>query len=124
MSVFQDKVVAWAKECFPEGVVNDRVERTHRFLEEALELAQAMGCSRGEAYQLVDYVFDRPVGEIGQEVGGTMVTLAALCHAAGVDMAFCAAVELDRITQPDTIKRIRAKHAAKPKIGPLPGEVA
>lgn len=40
------------------------------------------------------YVFDRPVGETAQEVGGVTVTLAALCLANAVDMRAADEVEL------------------------------
>lgn len=83
---FQDRVQPWMIACFGTEIAGDTVERNHRFLEEALELVQACGCTQSEAHQLVDYVFGRPVGEKPQEVGGVMVTLAALCLAQSLDM--------------------------------------
>ena len=64
--------------CFTEEICRDRVQRNHRFLEEALELVQSLGCTASEAHQLVDYVFGRPVGEPTQELGGAIITLHAL----------------------------------------------
>ena len=78
---FQASIKQWMVLCFGAVISKDTVERNHRFLEEALELVQAKGCTATEAHQLVDYVFNRPVGEPSQEVGGVMVTLAALCSA-------------------------------------------
>lgn len=115
---FQQRVQPWLMECFGPMIAGDREERNHRFLEEALELVQACGCSASEAHQLVDYVFGRPVGEPAQEVGGVMVTLAALCLANGLDMHGAAEVELARIWT--KVEAIRAKQAAKPKHSPLP----
>ena len=43
-----------------------------------------------------------------------MVTLAALCEAAGLDMMGDGEKELARIDNPEVIRRIREKHAAKP----------
>ncbi len=80
---FQARVAAWMRACFDASIAADPIERNHRFLEEALELVQARGCTASEAHQLVDYVFGRPVGDPFQEVGGVEVTLAALCSAAG-----------------------------------------
>lgn len=120
-SNFQERVQPWLLECFSAEIAADRVERNHRFLEESLELVQALGCSASEAHQLVEYVFGRPVGESVQEVGGVMVTLAALCLANGLDMHDAGEVELARISVPDTVAKIRAKQAAKPKHSPLPG---
>ena len=116
---FQARVHSWMVACFGEVIAADREERNHRFLEEALELVQSLGCSADEAHQLVDYVYGRPVGEPAQEVGGTMVTLAALCLANDLDMDKEGNVELVRVWT--KVEQIRAKQAAKPKFGPLPG---
>lgn len=115
---FQVRVKPWMLECFGAEIAADAEERNHRFLEEALELVQACGCTRGEAHQLVDYVFSRPVGEKHQEVGGVMVTLAALCLAQSLDMHEAGETELARIWT--KVAEIRAKQAAKPKHSPLP----
>lgn len=115
---FQQRVQPWLVACFGEMIAGDREERNHRFIEEALELVQACGCTRSEAHQLADYVFSRPVGEKSQEVGGVMVTLAALCLAQDLDMAAAGETELARIWT--KVEQIRAKQAAKPKYSPLP----
>lgn len=115
---FQDRVQPWMMECFGKMIAGDKEERNHRFLEEALELVQACETSRSECHQLVDYVYGRAVGEKAQEVGGVMVTLAALCLAQELDMHDAGEVELARVWT--KIDRIRAKQAAKPKHGPLP----
>lgn len=114
---FQARVEPWLDACFGHAIATDTVERNHRFVEEALELSQACGCTASEAHQLVDYVWGRPVGEKTQEVGGVMVTLAALCSAWEIDMAGCGEVELARIWT--MVEKIRAKQAAKPKHSPL-----
>ena len=115
---FQSRVAAWMNACFGPAISADKVERNHRFLEEALELVQALGCSREDCLQLVNYVYDRPVGEPSQEVGGVMVTLAALCLASGLDMDGAAETELARVWT--KIDVIRAKQAAKPRGSALP----
>lgn len=115
---YQDRVGKWLQVCFGAEIAADRTERNHRFLEEALELVQSGGCSASEAHQLVDYVFGRPVGEMGQEVGGVMNTLAALCLAYGRNMDDDAETELRRVWT--MVEKIRAKQVAKPKHSPLP----
>jgi len=117
---FQARVQPWMMDCFGPEISADRQERNHRFLEEALELVQACGATASEAHQLVDYVFNRPIGEPAQEVGGVTVTLAALCLANGLDMHKAAETELARISEPAIRDKIRAKQAAKPKHAPLP----
>lgn len=119
---FQRRVMPWLLECFGEMIAGDREERNHRFLEESLELVQACGCTQSEAHQLVDYVFNRPSGEPSQEVGGVMVTLAALCLANDLDMDAAAETELARIWT--KVEQVRAKQAAKPKHSPLPMKAA
>lgn len=120
-AVAQSRVAVWMLECFGPEITADKVERVDRFIEEALELAQATGWSADRGHALVDYVFGRPVGEIGQEVGGVMVTLAALCNVFGVDIATEIDREVDRITTPEMILKIMAKQASKPVGSALPG---
>ena len=115
---FQGRVRPWMWKCFGKEIAADTVERNHRFIEEALELVQACGASASECHQLVDYVFDRAAGEKDQEVGGVMVTLAALCLAHDENMHGAGERELRRIWT--KVDQIRAKQAAKPKHSPLP----
>jgi hypothetical protein len=96
-------------------------ERSHRFLEEAIELAQASGCTKEDARLLVEYVFDRPKGTQEQEVGGVMVTLAALCSALKLKMDDAGDKELARNWE--RIEAIRRKQASKPAGSPLPQRV-
>jgi hypothetical protein len=108
--------------CFGVDIAADGIERNHRFFEEATELVQACGMTASEAHQLVDYTFGRAIGEPTQEVGGVMVTLAALCLANGLDMHAAGETELARIWT--KVDAIRAKQAAKPKPSPLPAAPA
>jgi len=122
LNSFQQRVQPWMLACFGEMIAGDREERNHRFFEEAAELVQACGMSASEAHQLVDYVYGRPVGEPAQEVGGVMVTLAALCLANDMDMHAAGETELARIWT--KVEAIRANQAAKPKHSPLPAPPA
>jgi hypothetical protein len=121
MEYFQRRVKRWVREAFGPKVAENRLERNHRFLEEALELVQANGCPAADAHQLVDYVYGRDIGGAHQEVGGVLVTLAALCCAYGIDMQKAGTDEIIRCW--DNIDRIRAKQAAKLKDSALPGSV-
>lgn len=123
---FQDNVARWVVRCFGAEIASDKVERNFRFFEEAIELIQACGMSKADCRALLDYTFDRPKGEPSQEVGGVMVTLAALCWANRLDLEGCATDELMRISIPQTMTKIREKQAAKTHRtdhGPLPGIV-
>lgn len=114
---FQIRVKRWLLACFGIEIASDKIERNHRFLEEALELVQSGSCTRSEAHQLVDYVYDRPIGEMKQEVGGVMNTLAAFCCAYDIDLNAAAEAELVRVWT--KVEQIRAKQVAKPKHSPL-----
>lgn len=110
---FQVEVGRWMLACFGEEIAADRIERADRFIEEALELAQTVpGFTVERARALVEYVFARPVGEMGQEVGGVGVTLAALCNTYAIDIAAEWERELARVWT--KVDAIRAKQASKP----------
>lgn len=115
---FQSGVKSWMFACFGAMTSADKKERTHRFLEEALELVQACECTEAEAHTLVSYVFNRPVGEPKQEVGGVMITLAALCEAQDIDMKEEGYAELRSVW--GKIEEIRQKHKTKPFNSPTP----
>lgn len=118
---YQKRVGHWMHACFGNDIPYDAAERNFRFLEEALELAQACGATEDDAYKLVAYVFNRPTGDPRQEVGGVEVTLAALCNAHGIDLDEAREAELTRVWS--KVEQIRAKHESKPKDirSPLPG---
>ncbi len=122
-STFQQSVRIWILECFGSEISDHKPERNQRFLEESLELVQSCGMSSDDAHWLVDYVYSRPVGNMSQEVGGTLVTLAALCGAQNINMGDAANTELQRIQQPDVMEKIRAKQATKPHDSSLPGNI-
>lgn len=118
---FQETVGTWCRVCLGVDHARDKRIRNFRFLEEALELVQAARCTKEEALQLVDYVYNRPVGELQQELGGVMVTLAAWAEAHSLDMAKCGWLEQHRCEQPEVMEKIRRKQASKIGTGPLPG---
>lgn len=115
---FQTEVKEFLNECFGEAVASDKQNRSHRFFEEATELVQSCGMSKEECLMLVDYVYNRPVGELSQEIGGVMVTLAGLCSAFDENMQKSGNVELRRIWK--KMDLIREKHKNKPEFSPLP----
>lgn len=114
----QDRVQPWMMACFGPEIAADKLERGDRLLEEVIELLQATDYPRERIRALEDYVYSRPQGEINQEVGGVMITLAAHCLAHGVDMHQAGETELARIWT--KVEAIRAKQAAKPTGSALP----
>jgi hypothetical protein len=109
---FQQRVLTWISTCFEPKIVFSVKERNYRFLEESLELVQSLGCTSGEAHQLVEYVYNRPEGNPAQEVGGVLICLAALCTASKIEMDAAGEAELTRVWT--SIDKIKAKHANKP----------
>jgi len=109
---FQGQVRRWVVQCFGTSAADSKQERGYRFLEEALELAQAGGVTEAEARAMVAHVYSRPVGELVQEVGGSVLTLAALCAAYCVNLEAAAVAELTRAKA--SAAKIREKQSTKP----------
>lgn len=59
----------------------DPGERAMRMLEEAAELAQALGVAEEQFRLIGRHVWSKPKGEIYQELGGAALTLAACAEA-------------------------------------------
>lgn len=116
---FQARVHDWMAQCFVRPDAMLPAQRSFRFTEEALELAQASGTSREDVMRLVDYVYGRPVGAVDQEIGGVVVTLAGLANSVGLSVEYAGNAELARCVE--NTDKIRAKDLAKPQRSPLPG---
>lgn len=117
--LYQYRAANWMQRCFGDSIMSDRRERAHRFLEEAIELAQTCGVTPQEVDTLRDYVFSRPPGDLQNEVGGAYLTLACLCAVFGVDMEKSGEDELELVWT--KIEKIREKHKTKPRGTALPG---
>lgn len=118
---FQTRVWHWCLSCFGASITSDVKIRNYRFFEEAAELVQSTGMKKEEAIALVNYVYGRPAGDKKQEMGGVMVTLAALGNALDLDLKYCGELELVRCWE--KIETIRAKQRNKHPDSPLPGLV-
>jgi hypothetical protein len=108
-----DRVKGWLQTVWPEQAL-DVEERSLRFIEEALELGESLCVSKEQAVALVEQVYGkgRP-GEPMQELGGTCVTLAALCVVAKLDADVAYEREFTRCEDPAVIARIQEKHRTK-----------
>lgn len=115
-------VGAWCRTTFGDALFRDPRARALRVLEEALELAQALGVRKADAAALVDYTFNRPIGEPAQEVAGVAITLLAACAALDINPDAAIAAELASIEQLATIEKIRDKQRTKihPSRDPAP----
>jgi NTP pyrophosphatase (non-canonical NTP hydrolase) len=80
----QEMIANWAEMAFGREQTTSIPQRGLRLLEEAIEAFQAAGGDEGIAHKLVEFVFARPVGTVGQELGGVAVTVHLLAAAAGL----------------------------------------
>lgn len=115
---FQQAVQNWMRSTFSKAIELDRLERGDRLLEETLELLQSGDYPQQRAHSLVGYVYGRPRGEPMQELGGTLITLAAYSNAHYLSMDIAAHIELLRVWERQAV--IREKQLSKPTGSALP----
>lgn len=85
MSILSRIGYEWAVRCFGLDHCENLALRSQRTLEESAELSQALGLSRENAHKTIDAVYDRPVGEPQQEIGGILHTVGILCESMSLD---------------------------------------
>lgn len=112
----QRRVAEWAALAFGKEEATSIPQRGLRLLEEAIELYQACGCGESQAHDLVTYVFSRPKGEIGQELGGVAVTTLVLAAAAGVSADTEECREINRVMS-KPLAHFAERNAAKNAAG-------
>lgn len=113
MRQLQKFVLPWLYSIFGVTAYN-RAYRAARFLEEALELVQAVGLDRASAAALVDYVYDREIGEPFQELGGVMITVLGLAENLGLEAEDAAKAEFMRALAFDDEKRAKMRDKVRP----------
>ena len=96
---WQRMIGEWVVKTFGKESMNSR-ERTLRFLEESIELAQAHGITPEETNKTVIRVYKKPPGNPTQEVGGVMVTLLAFADYHQYNIHECLVTEWTRISRP------------------------
>ena len=112
----QEKVAIWAEQAFGRDQATSLPQRGVRLLEEAIEAFQACGGDEAMAHKLVSFVFARPPGEVGQELGGVAVTVLLLAAAAGLSADEEECREVHRVlTKP--VGEFTARNASKNAAG-------
>lgn len=111
----QTAALAWVHETFGAAAMR-KDERVYRVVEEVAELAQAVGVPRRHCECIIGYVYDRPAGDVRQEVGGVRLTLLSLAEVLGVDALEEEGRELARV-QSLPADKFRARHAEKVAAG-------
>lgn len=110
---YQRRSGTWVLEAFGRHSLEDPIERAQRLLEEATELAQAVGLPASQARSVIADVYSREPGDVAQEVGGLMVCVGGLCEGLGVDLAAATDREMTRVEAPAVIAKCRRKNADK-----------
>lgn len=93
----QIAILQWANATFGAETADITGERIRRFLEEAIELAQAVGLEQEEVENMVEYVFARPAGAVAREIGQVGVSLLALAEHLNVNAEHEERTEFERI---------------------------
>jgi hypothetical protein len=112
----QRRVAQWAAAAFGVEQATGPKQRGIRLLEEAVEAYQSAGGDKVMAHLLIDFVFERPSGELAQELGGVAVTLLALANAAGLSADHEEAREIARVLA-ESSGEFTARKAAKNAAG-------
>jgi NTP pyrophosphatase (non-canonical NTP hydrolase) len=117
----QTMIADWARLAFGHDEATSLPQRGIRLLEETIEAFQAVGGAEDKAIELVKYVFARPAGKIGQELGGVAVTTLALAAAAGLSADEEERREVQRVLN-KPLGEFTARNAAKNAAGFLVAE--
>jgi len=112
----QAAIFVWAKAAFTVEQATSLPQRALRLLEEAVEAAQACGLAEDKAIDIVGFVYDRPAGDLAQELGGVGVTVLALAAAAGLSADAEEEREVSRVLA-KPIEHFTARNAAKNAAG-------
>src|SRR5512135_508777 len=112
----QQMLATWAELAFGRDEATSVSQRGLRLLEEAIEAFQAAGGDEAIAHKLVAFVFARPAGTVGQELGGVAVTTLLLAAAAGVSADDEEAREIHRVLS-KPLKEFSERNAHKNAAG-------
>lgn len=109
------EVLDWAEQMFGP-IARNRKERASRFLEEAIELAQAEGLTLENVDRILWRVYSRPPGDPAKEVGQARMTLNCMAWNMGLEAGAEEKREWDRVrTIPK--EEWQRRHDAKIKLG-------
>jgi hypothetical protein len=105
----------WAADMFGP-IARNRTERASRFVEEALELAQAAGLSEDTVARIALRVYSRPAGLLPKEIGQAQATLETFAENEGMNADELAEHEWARVRCVPREEWER-RHSAKIKLG-------
>jgi hypothetical protein len=108
-------MIAWMTATFGEET-RAIEERALRFVEEAVELAQAVGLPLHRFMDVLCHVYGKPPGDAAREAGAVGVTLLGLCAVLGVSAESEEKTEVARVLAVDP-EEFRRRHATKIEAG-------
>lgn len=111
----QALVVTFVEAAFGKGAMASN-ERCARFIEEAIELAQAEGVPAELIHKTADIVYSRPVGQIERELGGISLCLLAYAQSRNLMLDEMEVAELERVYS-KSIDHFKARHQEKIDLG-------
>lgn len=106
------RCAAWVQGVYGQASLHNQDNRAARFVEEAIELAQAQGLGKDVIAKILERAYSRPAGRIGQEVAGSFFTLLVYCYVAKIDLWLETLEEVERVEELDP-EVFRAKHREK-----------
>lgn len=110
----QNRVMAWCKEVHANHPDWDSMRtRVHRFIEEAIELAQSCDVPSIDIDRLVAHIYKRPRGDRRKEIAGVMMGILALTAVDGSSLHELTCVELERIETPEMRARVSERQSSK-----------
>lgn len=109
------RFLMWAHDTFGDIALDPR-ERTMLFLEEAIELAHAMGVPPETFSAVFSRVYSRPAGDVPKELGQSLATLELLAKTMGIDADAEATREFNRV-QAIPKEEWARRHGAKVALG-------
>lgn len=107
--------LAWAHKTFGDIAFDPR-ERALRFIEEAIEVAHAMGLDETTLSAIIARVYFRQRGDLAREIGQSMGTLELLAETMAINAEAETAAEFQRV-QSIPQEEWDRRHAAKVALG-------
>lgn len=111
----QERVYTWIVKTFGKKVAKPQ-ERALRLVEEAVEAAQAVDVDVEIILATIRFVYEKPKGNIAQEIGGIGVTLLALAASLNISAHDEEGREAERVMKMDP-EHFRKRHNIKAKAG-------
>lgn len=99
METLQGLIYNWTVAMFGSARATSKKERALRFIEEEVELVQALGLNHEEVAAVVNRNYQADVGNVAKELAQTQFTLYPLAESIGEDAEELCRSEFNRVRQ-------------------------